>query len=213
MSTGRYKRISKDPYQNEEPPVPKKPNPNEAQYLAGTYTRYFLRHKSDHSVIMEIDKNQFETLHKKDEGINGSIYQGFKLKWRIRGRLHDEYNGGVRTYPGVYESNQRFTEKLKKSFPEIENIVRNFTERARIEGSTSSTILTSNVNDHFHYVFIDSMGNGHTSEYVNPKNPNINHYHEIRNFVIQEAQDGCYPNCFTVFGYQGIGPHTHEIIQ
>ena len=54
------------------------------------------------------------------------------------------------------------------------------------------------------------MGNGHTSEHVNPKNPNITHFHKITDYVIEEAQDGCYPNCFAIYGYQGAGPHTHE---
>ena len=82
-----------------------------------------------------------------------------------------------------------------------------------IENITDSNLLTTNVNDHFHYVYVDEMGNGHTSEHINPKNPNIKHYHEVRNWVVFESQDGCHPNCFTLFGYQGIGPHAHEINQ
>ena len=52
---------------------------------------------------------------------------------------------------------------------------------------------------------LDALGMG-----ANRKNPNIKHYHEIRDFVIMEAQDNCWPTCFTLYGYEGLGPHTHE---
>ena len=211
MSRGRYTKLQDDPYQKERAPSPKKPTPTAEDYVEGTFYRYFLRKKSDFDYTIEIDKKQYDTLEQKKNGINNNLYEGFKMRWRIRGRLHDEYEGGVRTYPGVYESNQRLTEKMKLRFPQIENVIRNFTEHAQIEGATGSESITSNVNDHFHYVYIDSMGNGHTSAHINPKNPNITHIHEIRNHVIMESQDGCHPNCFSLFGYQGIGPHTHEI--
>ena len=213
MSRQEYIMVGTDPYADEKAPVAKKPIPTEEEYKEGTYVRYFLRRYDDHNSVMEIDQKQFDTLGKKESGVNGHLYEGFSIKWRIRGRLHDEYKGDIRTYPGVYESNQRNIEKKKKTFPQIENLLLNFSEHARIEVSANPTPITTIEKDHFHRVFIDDMGNGHTDEYVNRKNPNIKHHHEVRNFVIQEASDNCYPNCVTLYGYPGAEPHTHEIDQ
>ncbi len=214
MSKGRYIRINKgDPLKREKAPVARKPIPTAAEYTKGTFKRYFVRRRTDHSIVLEIDKKQHTDLTDPKKGINSSLWEGFKITWRIRGRRHDEYHGNIRTYPGVYESNQRFIDKIKSQFPQIESVLRDFTEHAVIEDVDSGTNLTTNVEDHFHYVFIDSMGNGHTSMHVNPKNSNISHFHMIQNYVIQEAQDGCYPNCFVLYGYEGVGPHTHEMNQ
>ncbi len=213
MTRSKYIKVKNEVYKDETSPVPKKPIPTTNDYKKGTYKRYFIRRRDDHNSVMEIDKKQHDTLNKKEVGLNGHLYEGFILNWRVRGRLHDEFKGSVRTYPGVHESNQRFIEKLKKSFPQIENLLLNFSEHAEIEVSPNQSSITTIVEDHFHRVFIDDMGNGHTSEYTNIKNPNIKHHHEIRNFVIQEASDVCYPNCVTLYGHPGAPPHTHEIDQ
>ncbi len=210
MSRLRYTNINKDPYKKETPPVPVNPVPTESEYAKGSFVRYFVRSKQDNTIIIEIDKKQFDTITQKDIGINQALYEGISTRWRVRGRKHDEYANGIRTYPGVYESNERFVEKLKRNFPQMTAVLRNFTEHAIIENGSSSNQRTNIVDSHFHYVYIDDMGNGHTSWHTNPKNPNIKHYHEIRDFVIMEAQDNCWPTCFSLYGYEGLGPHTHE---
>ena len=116
MESQIYKRIKKDPYKKEEPPREKRPLPTEAEYRIGAYKRYFVRHVNDHNEIIEIDKKQFETLTEKEKGINSSIYEGISIKWRIRGKRHDEYKGGIRTYPGVMESNERLFSDNSWSF-------------------------------------------------------------------------------------------------
>ncbi len=214
MSRRKYHSVSQDPIGKKEvAPFPTSPIPNQQEYTKGMYTRYFVRKRSDHTYAMEVDKKQFDTLTQDKKGVNGSLYEGFQLKWRVRGKLHDKYRKGARIYPGVFESNQRLLKSVSDDFPQIKNLIRDFTQYAVIEPDEGSSNITTNNEDHYHYVFIDDMGNGHTSEHVNPKNSNIKHYHEIRNFIIQEAQDICYPDCFMLYGYQGVGLHTHEIEQ
>ena len=206
-----YKNMKKDPYEKEKPPRDQHPLPTDNEYKVGMYTRYFIRRINDHNDIVEVDEKQFGTLTEREKGINNSLYEGIRIKWRIRGKRHDEYTNGIRTYPGVEESNARLLEPLLKTWPTLSRLLRDMSEHARIEIAEASTVLTTNVEDHFHYVFIDNNGNGHTSEYTNPKNPNITHYHKVEQYVIQEAQDSCYPDCIALYGEPGKIPHTHEI--
>lgn len=208
-----YTRIKQDPYEDEKSPRQTKPVPTENEYKVGTYTRYFVRHVNDHEIIYEIDKKQYDTLTKDKKGINSGIYEGKTILWRIRGKRHDEYKNGIRTYPGVKESNERLLEPVLKEWPTLSSILNDMTEHARIEIVQSSTTLTTNVENHFHYAYVDELGNGHTSEYSNPKNPNIKHYHEVRNWIVQESKDVCYPDCVALYGEPGKPPHTHEINQ
>tara|TARA_R100000234_G_scaffold3253_1_gene2659 strand:- start:4066 stop:4707 length:642 start_codon:yes stop_codon:yes gene_type:complete len=213
MARRRYRKIKRDYLDGEYPPIPMKPRPTNSDYSVGSYKRYFVTKNNDRAYIKEIDKKQFDTLQLKGKGLNAALYDGVEVDWRIKGRKNDEYKNGIRMYPGVFESNERNIEHHLKKYPQLASILSDKLEYAIIDTTNNSQILTTNVEDHFHFVYVDDMGNGHTSEHINPKNPNIKHYHEIRNWIIQESQDGCYPNCFVMYGYAGLGLHSHEIIQ
>ncbi len=211
MQSDKYKYIKKDYLKKEVSPEPVKPLPIATDYNKGKYTRYFIRKITDINVIMEIDKKQYDTLSQSEKGINNSLYGGLQMSWRIRGRERDEYKNGVRIYPGVYESNERFIKKAEKKFHNITTVLQDKLQYAVIEPSSNTTILTTIDEDHFHFVYIDDMGNGHTSVLENPKNPNIKHHHIVKNWVIMDSADGCYPNCVATYGYAGVGTHNHEI--
>ena len=65
---------------------------------------------------------------------------------------------------------------------------------------------TTKDSGHVHNYNIDVDGNGVAEIAVNPAKPNIKHKHEIKNWVVQESQSECYPDCV-----EGVGAHVHKI--
>ena len=66
--------------------------------------------------------------------------------------------------------------------------------------------VTTKNSGHVHNYNIDVDGNGTAAFAVHPTKPNIKHKHEIKNWVVQESQSTCYPDCV-----EGVGAHTHKI--
>ena len=66
--------------------------------------------------------------------------------------------------------------------------------------------VTTKNSGHVHNYNIDVDGNGTAAFAVHPTKPNIKHKHEIKNWVVREAQSTCYPDCV-----EGVGAHTHKI--
>ena len=66
--------------------------------------------------------------------------------------------------------------------------------------------MTTKNSGHDHKYYIDTEGDGVATLAVHPTNSSIFHFHEIKNWVIQEAHSNCYPDCV-----EGAGPHVHEI--
>jgi len=76
-------------------------------------------------------------------------------------------------------------------------------------------ITTHNENHHHEYQ-VDANGNGWTMEYFVPADPRIRHKHEVKNWVVQNAQSNCWPNCEEDYPpapgndpNSGVPAHTH----
>ena len=65
--------------------------------------------------------------------------------------------------------------------------------------------------NHLHDYQVDEHGNGWTAFTAHPESPNVKHRHKIEDFVVQESQSECYPNCEAVYGVVGAPPHGHEL--
>ena len=72
--------------------------------------------------------------------------------------------------------------------------------------------ITSIDADHSHEYIVDVFGNGVALTAVSPQNPNIKHFHEIVEGVVQAAQSECYPNCEEQYGVPGAAPHNHSLV-
>ena len=46
---------------------------------------------------------------------------------------------------------------------------------------------------------------------VHPSEPRIKHKHRIKNWVVEEKKSDCYPDCESIYGVAGVGPHDHKI--
>ena len=75
----------------------------------------------------------------------------------------------------------------------------------KLTGKTSSDYK------HTHFYEVDFDGNGWAYEAYHPKNKNVHHKHEIINWIVQEAQSDCHPNCEGMYGVKGVGSHVHNL--
>jgi hypothetical protein len=83
-------------------------------YKQGWFERFFVKRRNDSSSgITEVTKKSFETLAKKGSGINGSLYYGISLRWKIGGNEETIVEKGITIY-GIEETNKR-TLFLKES--------------------------------------------------------------------------------------------------
>ena len=101
--------------------VPKSyyPHPSIDDYTNGYILRYLIKKRNEvNGRIIEVTKKQYETLGTSGEGINGNLYHGLILKWKINGNKDDVIKNSV-TLPGIANANKK-TLFLKKSiFPGI----------------------------------------------------------------------------------------------
>ena len=71
--------------------------------------------------------------------------------------------------------------------------------------------ITSKDANHVHDYQVDANGNGWTAFAKHPENPQVFHRHRVLNFVAQEAQSNCYPNCQEMANVEGAPPHIHTL--
>tara|TARA_Y100001963_G_scaffold21067_1_gene27065 strand:+ start:3176 stop:3625 length:450 start_codon:yes stop_codon:yes gene_type:complete len=83
------------------------PEPEDEDYKRGSIFRYFARQaNSTTAVIVEINKEQYDSWHLPDSGLDKYFYIVCAIKWRIRGSLQG-YTADDGTYrKGVLEGNQ-----------------------------------------------------------------------------------------------------------
>lgn len=63
--------------------------------------------------------------------------------------------------------------------------------------------------DHIHQYNVDEYGNGWALEHKHLQDSRIKHKHKIVNWVVEESQSNCYPQCEAQFGKRGSPPHIH----
>jgi len=76
-------------------------------YKREYFVRYFVKRRNDAtSNITEITEKQFKTLGKKGSGINGSLYFGISLRWKINGARETYLENNIKVF-GVSETNKQ----------------------------------------------------------------------------------------------------------
>jgi len=96
------------------------PKPTDADYSLGIFDRYFAQKVSDrNSPITEVDHEQHKLLK------NTPFYQILRVRWRISGPLHDEYDGNIRTLYGVVDWNSAKIQKANVIMPGISSKLAN----------------------------------------------------------------------------------------
>jgi hypothetical protein len=99
-----YDTIAKDTSKYKAP-IYKYPIPTESDYKKGFYTRYIIQRRNYLQEIIEIDSEQYSSLNTPDTGIDGNLYKGITLDWKLTGTKND-----TSTEKGVEDTNRRLVE-------------------------------------------------------------------------------------------------------
>jgi hypothetical protein len=110
-------------------PVYTFPIPTLDDYHSGVYTRYFVRRRnySTYTDIIEIDSKQFSTLNTPNTGIDGSLYLGISINWKLTGPLKDTKEGYNIVY-GVEDTNSRLVHLKDNDLKGLKYYLTDYTE-------------------------------------------------------------------------------------
>jgi hypothetical protein len=90
-------------------------------YKLQWFNRYFVKRRNySNGTILEIDEKQFSTLQKTGAGINGALYSGLSIRWKIAGDIETVTDGPVTIY-GIPETNKRTLFFNESKMPGITN--------------------------------------------------------------------------------------------
>lgn len=110
-----------------EPRVMKREITNE-DIKNGYITRYFIKKRNDRtSDIIEISKEDYSTLNQLGTGIDGFLYKGIEMKWRITGSIEDYEKNGILIL-GVRNSNKKMAFSKEREMRGITNFLGDFLE-------------------------------------------------------------------------------------
>ena len=104
--------------------------PNENDFIASTFKRYFIRRRNYTSLadIFEINEEQFKLWRKVKAGIDETLYDAIAIDWKLTGPLHDiTDNGTVVTY-GVLDTNERIIRSNSVKFIGLDMYVTDYIE-------------------------------------------------------------------------------------
>ena len=96
-------------------------------YKSGFVTRYFVGRRNSRSDIMEIKALQYNTINNPTTGIDGSIYLGVSLDWKLTGPFHDIKEGMNIEY-GVYDTNDRMVHLKDNELPGLKQYLTDYIE-------------------------------------------------------------------------------------
>lgn len=121
----KIKRINK----NFTVPQQRIPIPVMDDYEKGKITRYFIkrRNSATYEDIFEVDKPQFKLLKQSKNGIDGNLYVGIEVEWKLTGPLNDLKDGYNTTY-GVVDTNQRVVFLKDREFSGLKNFLTDYIE-------------------------------------------------------------------------------------
>ncbi len=110
--------------------VPKSffPKPTADDYAIGVITWYIVKKRNEAiGRLFEITKEQYKTLSQEGKGINGNLYKGIEIKWKINGNAVDIIKNGI-TIPSITSTNKRTLFFKESSFKGITKFLGDFEE-------------------------------------------------------------------------------------
>jgi hypothetical protein len=124
-----YDSITTSNIKKQHAPVTKRVTPTEDQRSSGFMVRYILQRRNDPTKYYEVDEDDFKTLQKANKGINGGLYKGIIVDWKLSGPEYDVLNadGSIKEY-GVVDTNRRVLFDLDRTYPGIATFMNDLRE-------------------------------------------------------------------------------------
>jgi len=92
------------------------PAPTDNDYQKGYIMRYFAKKRNDIGYVIEVDKDTYQSLLKKDSIYDYVTYQSIDLFWQITGPLRDDRKNKQYKVSGIIDTNKRLVEEKDKNF-------------------------------------------------------------------------------------------------
>lgn len=139
-----YDSLTKTPVTQFVAPSYYYPILKESDYAAGSITRYFVQRANLSNPvfsIIEVDKEQFSQIVTSGKGINGSLYNGISIPWKLTGPKNDTFSqNGVRITAGVEDTNRRIVSINNVKVPGLINFLNDYIELSVYSLATSIEI-------------------------------------------------------------------------
>jgi hypothetical protein len=105
----------------QNPRIPGQPNtyypqPTEQDYKRGYVIRYFTKKENERGFITEISQDEYNSIVNGTADYDISIYQTTTILWKLTGPLRSKRESQYNIIPGIFETNQRLTEKANLNF-------------------------------------------------------------------------------------------------
>jgi hypothetical protein len=105
----------------QNPRIPGQPNtyypqPTEQDYKKGYVIRYFTKKENERGFITEISQDEYNSIVNGTADYDISIYQTATILWKLTGPLRSKRESQYNVIPGIFETNQRLTEKANLTF-------------------------------------------------------------------------------------------------
>jgi hypothetical protein len=105
----------------QNPRIPGQPNtyypqPTEQDYKKGYVIRYFTKKENERGFITEISQDEYNSIVNGTADYDISIYQTTTILWKLTGPLRSKRESQYNVIPGIFETNQRLTEKANLTF-------------------------------------------------------------------------------------------------
>ena len=115
-----------------EPPITFHITPTIKDYKTGNIKRYFISKRNEDSIVYEVNEEKYNTLTVKNKGLNGDIYKGVILNWKLTGPVYDVYTNDILTQHGIYNTNEREAITKSKTLPGLlKYINKNYTDYSK----------------------------------------------------------------------------------
>ncbi len=113
-------------------PIQFYPNITDNDYQKGYIMRYFAKKRNEIGFVIEINKETYQSLLKKDSEYDYITYQVIDLFWQLTGPLRDTRENRQYKVAGIIDTNKRLVEEKDKNFRGlIEYIGGNYDKYAR----------------------------------------------------------------------------------
>jgi len=97
-------------------PIQYYPAPTDNDYQKGYIMRYFAKKRNDIGYVIEVDKDTYQSLLKKDSVYDYITFQSIDLFWQITGPLRDNRTNKQYKVSGIIDTNKRLVEEKDKNF-------------------------------------------------------------------------------------------------
>lgn len=108
--------------------IPGKPNsfypqPTEEDYKKGYLIRYFTKKENEKGFVIEISRDEYNSIINGTADYDISIYQTVEILWKIIGPLKNKRTSQYNTTAGIIDTNERLVELANKTFLGIKDFI------------------------------------------------------------------------------------------